>query len=117
MKKLTSMIAVAGATLALAACGSADDASVDATADTVEMPADEALEPIVEEPVEDAAAVAEEVDPADTAVDEATATEAADAAAVVADEAAAAAEAAEAAGASLDQVVDAAENAAEAVTE
>lgn len=117
MKKFASTLAIAGATFALAACGSADDASVEATADTVEMPADEALEPIAEEPVEDAAVAEEAGEPADTAVDEATATEAADAAAAVADEAAAAAEAAEEASTNLQDVVDAAEDAAETVTE
>ena len=38
------------AALMLAACGSSDDASTEATADTVEMPADEALEAISDEP-------------------------------------------------------------------
>lgn len=94
-----TLAVLSGATLALAACGSADDASTEATPDTVEMPADEALEPIVEEPVEDAEALGPPADPADNAPDLQTTEEAADAAADVAAEAAAAAEAAEAAAA------------------
>ncbi len=43
-------------TLALAACGGSDDASEDNTAESVEMPAQEALEPVNEAPVEDAEA-------------------------------------------------------------
>jgi len=50
------ILAAATASLALAACGSADDASTEAEADTVEVAADEALEPVTEEPVEDTAA-------------------------------------------------------------
>ncbi|WFL78464.1 hypothetical protein P7228_05200 [Altererythrobacter arenosus] len=96
MKKFSALLAVSAASLALAACGSADDASTEATADTVEMPADEALEGVTEEPVADADAnaVAEE-DDTNVSVDEANA--AAEAAADVAADAAAAAEAAEAA--------------------
>lgn len=44
------------ASLALAACGSSEDASTEAEADTVEMTADEALTDIEEMPVEDPAA-------------------------------------------------------------
>ena len=43
MKNLAPFAALAGAALLLAACGSSDDASTEANADTVEMPADEAL--------------------------------------------------------------------------
>ena len=46
----------ATATMALAACGSADDASTEAEVDTVEVAADEALVGVDAEPVEDAAA-------------------------------------------------------------
>ena len=46
----------AAASLALAACGSSEDASTEAEADTVEMTADEALTDIEEMPVEDPAA-------------------------------------------------------------
>ena len=66
MKKL-AIIAALG-TLGLAACGSADDASTEAMPDTVEMPAEEALEPIADEPVEDEE-VGPPLDPADTAPD------------------------------------------------
>ena len=44
------------ATAALAACGSSEDASLEAEADTVEMTADEALTDVEEMPVEDPAA-------------------------------------------------------------
>ncbi|KZY94785.1 MULTISPECIES: hypothetical protein [unclassified Erythrobacter] len=46
----------AAASLALAACGSSEDASTEAEADTVEMTADEALTDVEEMPVEDPAA-------------------------------------------------------------
>jgi hypothetical protein len=65
MKKFALIAAVSGA-FALAACGSSDDASEDAMADSVEMPADEAMagvpDPVaddVSEAVEDATANAE----------------------------------------------------------
>ena len=45
--------AAATASLVLAACGSADDASTEAEADTVEVAADEAMEPVTDEPVAD----------------------------------------------------------------
>lgn len=117
MKKL-AIIAGLGlglGSLGLAACNSADDASTDAMPDTVEMPADEALEPIVDEPVEDPDAL-EELDPADTAPSLETTEAAADAAAEVAAEAAAAAEAAEAA-AGIGDAIDAAEAAAAEISE
>ena len=50
--------AVAAASLALAACGSTDDASTEAQADTVEVTADEAMSDVAEEPVADPAATA-----------------------------------------------------------
>ncbi len=84
-------IMLAGAALLLAACGSADDASAEANADTVEMPADEALTAVSEDPLEDPAATATDA-PDSTATAEADAEQAADAAAGVAAEAAAAAE-------------------------
>ena len=89
MRKLATLTALTAA-LALAACGSADDASTEASADTVEMPADSALAPITDAPVADPSATATDVpepiapEPAPTAV--------ADAAADVAAKAAAAAE-------------------------
>ena len=99
MKTFTPLAALTGAALLLTACGSADDASTEASADTVEMPADAALAPIAEEPVADPSAAATDA-PADDAADaaaaaagaEAGAEKAADAAADVAAEAAAAAE-------------------------
>jgi hypothetical protein len=87
MKKLAPLALAAGAALSLAACGSSDDASTEARADTVEMPADEALEAISDEPVADPDANAP-----DQATPAADAEAAADAAAAVAAEAAAAAE-------------------------
>lgn len=88
MKRFAYVLLAGAGAMTLAACGSADDASVEAEADTVEMPADAALEDVTEAPVEDADANA-----ADSAVSEEMATDAADAAADVA----AAAEAAAAA--------------------
>lgn len=97
MRKLAPLAApfatLAGAALLLAACGSADDASTEASADTVEMPADEALTAVTEEAVADPNAAATDA-PATDAEAEASAEKAADAAANVASEAAAAAEAA-----------------------
>lgn len=110
MKKLSSFAVIGAASLALAACGSSDDASSDLEVDTVEIPADEALEPVTEEPVEDPAAVIEEVEePAPVSVE--TASEAADAA----EDVAAAVEAAEAAEAAA--AADAADAAAALVEE
>jgi len=93
MRKMSAFTVLAGASLLLAACGSYDDASTEANADTVEMPADEALSAVTEEPVADPAATATDA----PATEAATAEDAADAAADVAAEAAAAAEAADAA--------------------
>lgn len=83
-------------TLVLCACGSTDDASTAAEADTVEMPADEAMAGVTEEPVADPNANAA----ADTAAEatdaaQATAEEAGANAAEVAARAQAAAAAAE----------------------
>jgi hypothetical protein len=91
MKTRTTLAALSGAALMLAACGSSDDASTEATADTVEMPADEALEAISDEPVADPEASATDA-PEGDAEAAASAEAAADAAADVAAEAAAAAE-------------------------
>jgi hypothetical protein len=83
MKKIAMTAFASAFMLGLAACGSADDASEDAMADNVEMPADEALAG-AGDPVADAdldAAADAEMD-----ANEATASEAADAAeAAVAD--------------------------------
>ncbi len=102
MKISATWAVLAGAAFALAACGSSEDASTEAMPDTVEMPADEALAPIEEEPVEDTEAAGPPPAPADTAPDLQTTEQAADAAADVAAEAAAAAEAAEAAAAAQE---------------
>ena len=64
---------VAAATVALAACGSSEDASTEAEVDTVEMPADEALVGVEEEPVEDSAATAPVTDSAADASESAAA--------------------------------------------
>lgn len=91
MKKLAYLAAASAATLVLAACGSADDASVDAEADTVEMPADEAMSAVEEEPVEDGNAAIEDQQTQAEEAEAAVAAAAADAAADVAAQAAAAA--------------------------
>jgi len=114
MKKFAKFGVLGAAGLALAACGGSDNRSDEAAPESVEMPAQEALDPIAEEPVADAEAVgpapAEEpaIDPASRAPDPVTTEETADRAVEVADravaaaeEAAAAAEAAEAAAAAL----------------
>ena len=80
----------AAATVALAACGSADDASTEAQADTVEVTADEALEGVEEMPVEDAgvsaeAAAAEEMSATEEAQIQAAGDNAADTAAAAMD--------------------------------
>ena len=56
MKKLLTAAFISTFTLALAACGSSDDAATEAEADTVELPADEAMEDVTAEPVADPAA-------------------------------------------------------------
>lgn len=90
MKKFAYAAFTSAAAMALAACGSADDASEDAMADTVEMPADEAMAPVEEEPAADAADAADAAtEDAEDAVDAAKA--AGDAAAKAAADAAAAA--------------------------
>ncbi|MBI1403225.1 MAG: hypothetical protein GC147_08435 [Porphyrobacter sp.] len=94
MNTRASLAAALGvATLMLAACGSSDDASTEASADTVEMPADEALEGLSDEPVADPEATATEAPETAATPAEVNAEKAADAAADVAAEAAAAAQA------------------------
>jgi len=106
MNKATRFAPLAGFALALAACGSADDASTEATADTVEMPAAEALDPIEEEPVADPSLEGPEVDPTDNAVSETSASAAAENAADVAEQAEAAAAEAEAAASAAEGALD-----------
>ena len=114
MKKLATIAALGALSITLAACGSADDATAEASPDTVEMAAEEALEPVTEEHVADEDAALDEVE-GPAAVSEETATTAADNAASVAAEAEAAAAAAEAAdalddlGDAIDETVDEAE--------
>ncbi len=60
----------AAASLALAACGSTEDASTEAEADTVEIPADEALNGVEETPVEDPSANVEAAEPDEAAMTE-----------------------------------------------
>lgn len=96
MKKF-AIIAATTAALALSACGESTDASEDAVADTVEVPADDAMEGLPD-PVADADAMTEEEAAAvDAAMDdgEAMAEEAGDAAQQTVDDAIAAAEAAQ----------------------
>ena len=90
MKKLAMTAFASVAVLALAACGGSDDASEDAMADNVEMPADEAMAG-AGDPVADT-----DLDAADAATADAGDTTAAagDAAEAAAADAAAAAEAA-----------------------
>jgi hypothetical protein len=90
MRRSKTFAVLSAVTLMLAACGSADDASSEANADTVEMPADSALAPVNDAPIADPSATA--TDAPEAAVPEAAATEAGDAAADVASKAAAAAE-------------------------
>ena len=80
MKKIVKFALAGGAALALAACGSSDDAATEAEADTVEIPAEDAVADVEEAPVADAGAVAttpEDTDPATpSAGEQATAEEA-----------------------------------------
>ncbi len=60
MNKITTLAFASLTALALTACGSSDDASVEAEADTVEMPANDAMEPVAEVPAADPVANAVE---------------------------------------------------------
>ena len=94
MKKIIAAAMLSSAILALSACGSSDSASEEAEADTVEIPADEAMSGDVQAPVADEAGTSESADDAAEGEDPvAAAAKAAEAAA--ADAAAAAAPAAE----------------------
>lgn len=73
MNKITTLAFASLSALALAACGSSDDASVEAEADTVEMPANDAMEAVAEEPAADPNANAVEAattNPSDSAQNE-----------------------------------------------
>jgi len=95
IRNARTMALLGAGAAALAACGSTDDASTEAMPETVEMPADAALEPVAEEPVADPDALAAPTDAAASTPDAGTAQQAGDAAAQVAAEAAAVAEAAD----------------------
>ena len=82
MTRIATVFA-ASLALSLAACGSADDASTEAQADTVEIPANDALEGVAEEPVADADAASDEEQAAEAADTQAAADAAADVAAQV----------------------------------
>lgn len=77
LRNLPPFIALGAAAMVLSACGSSDDRSSEALPETVEVPAQEALEAITEEPVPDAdvsseaaeAAEADQEAPSDEAVD------------------------------------------------
>lgn len=72
--KLTIRMGLIGlGALALAACGDSDDASEEVIADNVEIPADEALSDVTEEPVEDEAVTARLPAPAPAPVETQTA--------------------------------------------
>lgn len=64
MKKTLAVVLASAFTLSLAACGSTTDASEDASADNVEIPADEAMAG-APAPVEDPDALAEAADAAE----------------------------------------------------
>ena len=70
MKSRYALILAAPLALALSGCGRSNDASTEAQADTVEIPANEALTTVTETPVMDPDANA--VTPADTATPETT---------------------------------------------
>ncbi|MGZ3196401.1 MAG: hypothetical protein ACXWJC_10250 [Croceibacterium sp.] len=91
MKKFALIAFAALAAYGLAACGKSDDASQDASADNVEMPADQAMATAAP-PVADADATSDTTDA--TGPTSAAASEAGDAAQAAAADAAAAAEAA-----------------------
>jgi hypothetical protein len=93
MKKI-ALFAASSFALALAACGDSGDASEDAMADNVELPADEAMAD-TPMPTADSTEVAEDTEA--SAGEAAAAEDAADAAAAAAADAEAAAEAADAA--------------------
>jgi ABC-type uncharacterized transport system auxiliary subunit len=96
MKKIVSVALASAFALTLAACGSSDDASTEAEADTVELPADEAMDDVTAEPVADPAAMTPTPDAAETTTPDQAADQAgADAAEAAAAVAAAAAEGAE----------------------
>lgn len=95
IRNARGMALLCAGAVTLAACGSTDDASTEAMPETVEMPADAALEPVAEEPVADPDALAAPSDAVASTPDTGNTQQAGDAAAEVAAEAAAVAEAAD----------------------
>ena len=71
MKKFALIAFAAVAAYGLAACGKSDDASEDAMADNVEMPADEAMSTAAP-PLADAEATSDATDPTSAAAEAAT---------------------------------------------
>lgn len=114
MKTLSSIAALGALSLTLAACDSADTAAGEDVTETVEAPAEEALETVTEEPVEDDAAALEEVE-GPPAVSEETASAAAENAEAVAKEAEAAAAEAEAAANAAQEAANTADSALDAI--
>lgn len=104
MKKLFPLAVLGAAALSLSACGHSDDASSEATADTVEMPADDL-------PATDVSAAAPAPVDAPAADASAAAQTPEDAARSAADNAAAAADAAKAAAAAAEAGSNAADTA------
>jgi len=72
MKKIAYVAFASVAALALAACGQSDNASEEATAESVEVPADEAMADASAMPSEEASAAASDAAEAATADAEAT---------------------------------------------
>ncbi|MEM1196048.1 MAG: hypothetical protein AAGH57_08095 [Pseudomonadota bacterium] len=104
--KVTALIAV---TFALAGCEGAEDATESEIGVSVEEPAEAALAPVIDEPVEDEALEDLDMIEGPPAVSQAKAAAEAEAAALIAaevEEAAAAAEAAEEASEALDEIDD-----------
>jgi len=60
MKKIALFTLAAAASLGLSACGSSNDATEQATPDTVEMPAEEQMNTVAAEPVPDTGVTATE---------------------------------------------------------
>lgn len=63
MKKSLLLTLASATTLALAGCGSSDEATEQASPDTVEMPADDALASVAAQPVPDSAPATAPADP------------------------------------------------------
>lgn len=110
---------ISAATLVLAACGSTEDASTEAEADTVEIPANAALTGVEAAPVADpdANAAGDTASPADSAAEAAAIEQAGDDAAATAAAAADAAQAVEDAADSAAGAADAVEAAAGTMAE